>query len=230
MNKKNYSGLIIALLFSTLSSYAQDWGQLNYFKAKNDSIMQLTDSNSVVFMGNSITQGWISMRPEFFSENGFVNRGIGGQTTPQMLLRFRQDVIDLNPKLVVILAGINDIAENTGPISIQDMAKNLESMVQLALANDIIPVLCSVLPANSFPWRLRINPTERVIELNDLLKQMAESYQVPYVDYYTPMVDDQRGLKTEWGYDPVHPNEAGYRVMEPLLMSTLSPLLAKSNL
>jgi len=165
------------------------------------------------------------MRPEFFSRNQFINRGIGGQTTPQMLLRFRQDVIDLNPKAVVILAGINDIAENTGPISLEDIAKNLESMVQLSLANEITPVLCSVLPANSFPWRQRITPTERVIELNRMLREMAEHYQVPYVDYYNPMVDDKKGLKPEWGYDPVHPNEEGYKVMEPIVMNTLNQLL-----
>ena len=187
--------------------------------------MQHTNQTSVVFMGNSITQGWISMRPEFFSRNQFINRGIGGQTTPQMLLRFRQDVIDLNPKAVVILAGINDIAENTGPISLEDIAKNLESMVQLSLANEITPVLCSVLPANSFPWRQRITPTESVIELNRMLREMAEYYQVPYVDYYSPMVDDKKGLKPEWGYDPVHPNEEGYKVMEPIVMNTLNQLL-----
>jgi lysophospholipase L1-like esterase len=215
----------LALFFTAAPLQAQDWPAMEYFKAKNDSLMQLTDQTSVVFMGNSITQGWISMRPEFFSRNQFINRGIGGQTTPQMLLRFRQDVIDLNPKVVVILAGINDIAENTGPISLEDIAKNLESMVQLSLANEITPVLCSVLPANSFPWRQRITPTESVIELNRMLREMAEDYKVPYVDYYNPMVDDKKGLKPEWGYDPVHPNEEGYKVMEPIVMNTLNQLL-----
>jgi len=215
----------VALFFAAAPLQAQDWPAMEYFKAKNDSLMQLTNQTSVVFMGNSITQGWISMRPEFFSRNQFINRGIGGQTTPQMLLRFRQDVIDLNPKAVVILAGINDIAENTGPISLEYIAKNLESMVQLSLTNEITPVLCSVLPANSFPWRQRITPTESVIELNRMLREMAEHYQVPYVDYYNPMVDDKKGLKPEWGYDPVHPNEEGYKVMEPIVMNTLNQLL-----
>ena len=164
------------------------------------------------------------MRPEFFQEHGFVNRGIGGQTTPQMLLRFRQDVIDFSPRMVVILAGINDIAENTGPISLAEIAANIESMVQLALANDVIPVLCSVLPANSFPWRQRIDPTEKVVELNGMLQQMAKTYELAYVDYYSAMVDAQKGLRSDWGYDPVHPNEAGYAVMEPLLLSVLTNL------
>lgn len=221
---KTITFALYALLLTVASVQAQDWPAMGFFKAKNDSILQLTDHTSVVFMGNSITQGWISMRPEFFSQNQFINRGIGGQTTPQMLLRFRQDVIDLNPKAVVILAGINDIAENTGPISIADIAKNLESMVQLSLANEIIPVLCSVLPSNSFPWRPRIIPTESVIELNGLIQNMASQYDIPYVDYYTPMVDDQQGLKSEWGYDPVHPNEEGYKVMEPIVMKTLNVL------
>lgn len=222
---KTIAFAFLALLITAAPLQAQDWPAMEYFKAKNDSLMQLTDQTSVVFMGNSITQGWISMRPEFFSGNQFINRGIGGQTTPQMLLRFRQDVIDLNPKAVVILAGINDIAENTGPISLEDIAKNLESMVQLSLANEITPVLCSVLPANSFPWRQRITPTEPVIELNRMLREMAEYYQVPYVDYYSPMVDDKKGLKPEWGYDPVHPNEEGYKVMEPIVMNILNQLL-----
>ncbi|MDA0380531.1 MAG: GDSL-type esterase/lipase family protein, partial [Bacteroidetes bacterium] len=156
--------LLLALFLGSVTVHAQDWAQMSYFKTQNDSISAASDQIGVVFMGNSITQGWLSMRPEFFQEQEFVNRGIGGQTTPQMLLRFRQDVIDLNPKIVVILAGINDIAENTGPISLAEIAANIESMVQLALANGVVPVLCSVLPANSFPWRQRIDPTEKVVE------------------------------------------------------------------
>lgn len=216
--------LLLALFLGSVTVHAQDWAQMGYFKAQNDSIKTVSDQVEVVFMGNSITQGWLSMRPEFFEEQGFVNRGIGGQTTPQMLLRFRQDVIDLNPKIVVILAGINDIAENTGPISLAEIAANIESMVQLALANGVVPVLCSVLPANSFPWRQRIDPTEKVVELNGMLQQMANTYELAYVDYYSAMVDAQKGLRSDWGYDPVHPNEAGYTVMEPLLLSALTDL------
>src|SRR6056300_2092198 len=163
-------------LVSGLLGFSQDWANMNFFKEKNRQVMAEGKTIDAVFMGNSITQGWVDMRPHFFAENYHVNRGIGGQTTPQMLLRFRQDVIDLKPKAVVILAGINDIAENTGPISLEDIAKNLESMVQLSLTNEITPVLCSVLPANSFPWRQRITPTESVIELNRMLREMAEHY------------------------------------------------------
>ena len=216
--------MLLAFFLGSVSVQAQDWAQMSYFKTQNDSIKDVSDQIEVVFMGNSITQGWLSMRPEFFQKHGFVNRGIGGQTTPQMLLRFRQDVIDLNPRIVVILAGINDIAENTGPISLTEIADNIESMVQLAQANGVVPVICSVLPANSFPWRQRIDPTEKVIELNGLLKQMANTYKLPYVDYYSAMVDTKKGLKSDWGYDPVHPNEAGYAVMEPILLSILNNL------
>lgn len=216
--------LLLALFLGSVTVQAQDWAQMSYFKAQNDSIKAVSDQLGVVFMGNSITQGWLTMRPEFFQEHGFVNRGIGGQTTPQMLLRFRQDVIDLNPKMVVILAGINDIAENTGPISLAEIAANIESMVQLAQANGVVPVLCSVIPANSFPWRQRIDPTEKVVELNGMLKQMAKTYELAYIDYYRAMVDAQKGLRSDWGYDPVHPNEAGYAVMEPLLLSVLTNL------
>ena len=221
---KLFSILSIALFFGYATIQAQDWAQMSYFKTQNDSISAASDQIGVVLMGNSITQGWLSMRPDFFEEHGFVNRGIGGQTTPQMLLRFRQDVIDLNPRMVVILAGINDIAENTGPISLTEIAANIESMVQLAQANGVVPVLCSVLPANYFPWRQRIDPTEKVVELNGMLQQMAKTYKLAYVDYYRAMVDAQKGLRSDWGYYPVHPNEAGYAVMEPLLLAVLSNL------
>jgi lysophospholipase L1-like esterase len=223
MNKL-FTVSVLALFLGSATLQAQDWAQMSYFKAQNDSIRAVSDEVNVVFMGNSITQGWLSMRREFFQKHGFVNRGIGGQTTPQMLLRFRQDVIDLNPRIVVILAGINDIAENTGPISLTEIADNIESMVQLAQANGVVPVICSVLPANSFPWRQRIDPTEKVIELNGLLQQIAYTYKLPYVDYYSAMVDPEKGLKSDWGYDPVHPNEAGYAVMEPILLSILNNL------
>ena len=176
-------------------------------------------------MGNSITQGWVDMRPHFFTKNSFVNRGIGGQTTPQMLLRFRQDVIDLKPKAVVILAGINDIAENTGPISLEEIAANIESMVELAIAHGIHPLVCSVLPANNFPWRPEILPREKVIKLNELLRALTEKHQVTYVDYYTSTVDAEGGLISELGYDTVHPNDSGYKVLEPIILESLQSVL-----
>lgn len=197
---------------------AQDWPNLERYKAAN---MELEPSKEgeqrVVFMGNSITEGWLKARPDFFANKPYVNRGIGGQTTPQMLIRFRPDVIDLNPAVVVILAGINDIAENTGPTTLEAIAGNIYSMIELAQSNNIKVVLCSVLPAADFPWRPGKEPVKKVRALNEMLKKYAQQNNVVYVDYHAATRNDKDGLKDEYGYDGVHPNETGYKVMEPLV-------------
>jgi lysophospholipase L1-like esterase len=215
---------LIALTSMALLS-AQDWPQLQKYQSDNAKILDEKTPVKVVFMGNSITQGWADMRPEFFKDHGFIGRGIGGQTTPQMLLRLRQDVLDLKPEAVVILAGINDIAQNTGPITLKETLGNIQSMAELALAHGINPIICSVLPANSFPWRPEIIPTQLVIDLNSQLQRWALEKNLVYVDFYTPMVDEKLGLKSHLGYDPVHPNVAGYQVMEPILLKALNQLL-----
>jgi len=212
-------------LASSLLAYSQDWPNMNFFKENNEQVILEGKVVEAVFMGNSITQGWVDMRPDFFAANSFINRGIGGQTTPQMLLRFRQDVIDLKPKAVVILAGINDIAENTGPISLEEIAANIESMVELAVTNGIHPLVCSVLPANNFPWRPEILPREKIIKLNELLLEITEKHQVTYVDYYVSTVDNEGGLKNDLGYDTVHPNDKGYQVLEPIILESLQSVL-----
>ena len=214
----------IALTSMALLS-AQDWPQLQKYQRDNAKILDEKTPVKVVFMGNSITQGWADMRPEFFKDHGFIGRGIGGQTTPQMLLRLRQDVLELKPEAVVILAGINDIAQNTGPITLKETLGNIQSMAELALAHGINPIICSVLPANSFPWRPEIIPTQQVIDLNSQLQRWALEKHLVYVDFYTPMVDEKHGLKSDLGYDPVHPNVAGYQVMEPILLKALNQLL-----
>jgi len=173
-------------------------------------------------MGNSITEGWLNIRPEFFAEKPYVNRGISGQTTPQMLLRFRQDVINLKPHAVVILAGINDIAGNTGPSTIDMIFNNIVSMSELAKANNITVIICSVLPAYNFPWRPELKPAEKVVALNALLKEYATKQKIVYVDYFTAMANDLNGLKKNLGSDGVHPNVAGYLVMEPLLEKAIN--------
>ena len=216
--------VFIALTSMAILS-AQDWPQLQKYQSDNAKILDEKTPVKVVFMGNSITQGWADMRPEFFKDHGFVGRGIGGQTTPQMLLRLRQDVLDLKPEAVVILAGINDIAQNTGPITLKETLGNIQSMAELALAHGINPIICSVLPANSFPWRPEIIPTQQVIDLNSQLHRWALEKNLVYVDFYTPMVDEKHGLKSDLGYDPVHPNVAGYQVMEPILLKALNQLL-----
>ena len=216
--------LILLLIITCITSsiFAQDWANLERFKEENTSIMQeeITEKR-IVFMGNSITEGWSNFDSVFFSENQFINRGIGGQTTPQILLRFKQDVIDIKANTVIILAGINDIAENTGPISLKQILGNIISMCELANQNNIRVILCSVIPANEFPWEPKINPTQKVIDLNEMLLDYANSKSITYVDYYSKMVDDKQGLIPAYGYDPVHPNQDGYVVMKHILSEVL---------
>ena len=205
------------MLFTTLS-YGQDWANLKRFQQENSELLlPKANEHRVVFMGNSITEGWLSIRPEFFKNKPYVNRGISGQTTPQMLVRFRQDVIHLKPSTVVLLAGINDIAENTGPSTIEMIANNIVSMAELAKANHINVIICSVLPANKFPWREGLKPAEKVIKLNALLQSYSKKHKLAYVDYYSAMVNDSHGLKKELGEDGIHPNKNGYLIMEPIL-------------
>ena len=214
--------LLVTITCVTTSEFAQDWANLEHFKGGNSSIMQEVNTGKrIVFMGNSITEGCSNFDSIFFIKNQFINRGIGGQTTPQMLLRFKQDVIDIKANTVIILAGINDIAENTGPISLKQILGNIISMCELANQNNIRVILCSVLPANKFPWEPKITPTQKVIELNKMLLEYANSKSITYVDYYSKMVDDKQGLIPPYGYDPVHPNQEGYVVMKHILSEVL---------
>jgi lysophospholipase L1-like esterase len=167
-------------------------------------------------MGNSITEGWKDLRPEYFAGRPYICRGISGQTTPQMLVRFRADVISLKPEVVLILAGINDIAGNTGPSTLEMIEDNLTSMSELAKANNIKVILCSVLPAYDFPWNPGVFPTEKIIQLNKWIKEYAVSNGFSYLDYYSSMLDERKGLKAEFSEDGVHPNQSGYKVMERL--------------
>lgn len=216
--------LLLLLTFNIYNSFCQnnmnnDWANLNKYASENQSLTPT--AKSVVFMGDSITEFWKVNDAAFFTENPFIDRGISGQTTPQMLLRFRQDVINLKSETVVILAGINDIAENTGPITIDQIMGNIISMVELAKANKIKVVLCSVLPANNFYWNPKLKPADKVIELNLLLKNYAKANKISYVDYYNAMVDNEKGLLKKYGEDGVHPNLEGYKVMETLLLKSL---------
>lgn len=208
------------------SSYAQDWANLNRFQKENTELtISKTDEHRVVFMGNSITEGWSSIQPDFFANKPYINRGISGQTTPQMLLRFRQDVINLKPSVVVILAGINDIAENTGPSTIEMIANNIISMAELAKVNNITVIICSVLPAYDFHWRKGLEPSEKVIKLNQQLKAYANKNKLEYVDYFTAMVNESNGLKKELGNDGIHPNITGYLIMAPLVEKAIKKSL-----
>ena len=233
--KYNITTLIIFLFSIIMSNNAQDiyiqgggtltdWAHLKKFEKDNEQLKKIDEPNRVVFMGNSITEGWSYFDKDFFINNPFVNRGISGQTTPQMLIRFRPDVVNLNPKAVVILAGINDIAGNTGPISLENTAENIISMAEIAKANNIKVYICSTLPAIDFPWSPGIEPGPKVIKLNSILKNYCDQNNITYVDYFTSVADDKGGLKVPeytTADDLVHPNLAGYKVMEKIILSAL---------
>jgi lysophospholipase L1-like esterase len=178
-------------------------------------------------MGDSITDGWIKRSPKFFADNpGYIDRGISGQTTPQMLIRFRPDVIALKPKVVVILAGTNDIAGNTGPMTLQMIEDNYASMAELAKANNIAVVFSSVMPVCDYirPQTDR-RPPAQIIALNEWLKTYCRKNNFVYLDYYSAMLDDQKMFQKEITYDGLHPNEAGYAVMEPLAVKAIAAAL-----
>ena len=221
--------ILVLLLFSGGFSYAQDWPNLNRFKEENAKLgLPSPGENRVVFMGNSITIGWGRISPDFFSGRPYINRGISGQTTPQMLVRFRADVINLKPAVVLILAGTNDIAGNTGPSTLKMIEDNIVSMAEIAKANGIEVVLSSVLPVYDYPWKPGLEPAEKIATLNKFLKNYAEENGAIYLDYYSSMVDERKGMKEEYASDGVHPNEAGYKVMEPLAEEAIKKALIQS--
>lgn len=206
----------------------QDWACLKCFQEENAKVAAPEPGEKrVVFMGNSITIGWGSLNPEFFKGKPYINRGISGQTTPQMLIRFRPDVIDLHPKVVVILAGTNDIAGNTGYTPIATIFGNIVSMAELAKANGIKVVLSSVLPAYDYPWRKGLDPVSKIADLNQRIKAYAAKNDCVYLDYYTAMADEQKGLQKALTYDGVHPNKEGYLVMGPLAEKAIATALKK---
>ncbi len=220
MNRFNL--FLVALLSSLLSfnnARAQDWANLGKYQTANTRIKEPTQ---VVFMGNSITEGWPA---SFFSNKPYVNRGISGQTTPQMLLRFRQDVIDLQPKIVVILAGTNDIAGNTGPMTLEQIRDNIKSMVELAESNGIVPIISSVLPAFDYSWRPGLEPNLKIPKLNQLLQQLCKEKQLHYLDYFTVMADDRNGLPKDLAADGVHPTAKGYKMMIGMVEKSLKKTL-----
>jgi lysophospholipase L1-like esterase len=197
--------------------FHNDWANLQRYRAANDSLgAPIAGERRVVFMGNSITDAWARYFPEMFPGKPYVGRGISGQTTPQMLVRFRQDVVALKPAVVVILAGTNDIAGNTGPSTLEMIEDNLMSMTEIAKANGIRVVLSSVLPVYDYPWRRGLEPAPKIAALNAWMKDYAARAGAVYLDYYSAMVDERHGLRSDLTSDGVHPTEAGYRVMAPL--------------
>jgi lysophospholipase L1-like esterase len=218
---KSLLNLLACVMFASMN--AQDWANVARFKAENELVKENKAPVKMVFMGNSITEGWKLFDPNFFNSTDYVNRGIGGQTTPQMLIRFKQDVLDLKPKGVVILAGTNDIAGNTGPMSIQEIYNQIESMAGLAALNKIEVFLCSVLPVYDYPWKPGLKPAPKIVALNEMLKTLAGEKNYLYIDYFSEMSDDKNGLKASLGADGVHPNEKGYEIMKRVLLNTIGP-------
>ena len=230
---------IFIFSFSILSSQVEyihgggtldDWANLSKYRLSNIEVLDNPIDNLVIFMGNSITENWSHFRPEFFEDNPFLNRGISGQTTPQMLIRFKPDVINLNPSSVVILAGINDIAGNTGQMEISNIAENIFSMAELAREYNINVFICSVLPAKAFPGApiSNLKPAQKVIQLNNKLKNYCVDNNIIYVDYYSKMNDGEGGLKVPdftSENDLVHPNINGYAIMESIILEAVG----KSN-
>jgi acyl-CoA thioesterase-1 len=220
---------------SQLERTYNDWAFLAKFREANALLPPASPSEMrVVFMGDSITEGWgmkatatSPARGEFFPGKPYVNRGISGQTTPQMLVRFRQDVVLLKPKAVVLLAGTNDIAENTGKETLEEIGNNIASMSEIARANGIRVVLCSVLPASDFQWHKGLEPAPKIRALNTWMKEYTAKNGFVYVDYYSPMANSEGGLKAELSPDGVHPNKAGYDIMAPLAEAGIAEALKK---
>lgn len=228
--KKLASHYLLLLLFigMTEKSVAQDWANLAKYETENKTLQpKKPGEKRIVLMGDSITEFWLKIQPEFFSNKGYIGRGISGQTTPQMLVRFRQDVLQLQPDIVVILAGVNDIAGNTGPTTNEKIVENIISMCELAQANKIKVILCSVLPAANFNWRPKDKVAETIIELNQLILTYATINHIPYVDYHAAMADAKNGLPKEFSEDGVHPNLKGYQTMSPLLEKAIAEILKR---
>jgi lysophospholipase L1-like esterase len=205
-----------------------DWASLARYREANARLgPPRPGEQRVVFYGNSITDVWARYFDTMFPNKPYVGRGISGQTTPQMLVRFRQDVIALAPAVVVILAGTNDIAGNTGPSTQAMIEDNLISMVELAKANGISVVLSSVLPVYDYRWRPGLEPAGKIVALNSWMRHYASTHDVVYLDYHSAMADERQGLRPELSEDGVHPNEAGYRIMAPLVERAIAEALRR---
>jgi lysophospholipase L1-like esterase len=215
---------------AALQAKLMDWPGLDHYKFENAALTPpSTGERRVVFFGDSITDSW-GRGPNtgsFFPGKPYVNRGISGQTTAQMVVRFRQDVVDLHPSAVVILAGTNDVAGNTGPMTPEMTQDNFRSMVEIARANGIKVILASILPAADFPWRTGLQPAPKIHALNDWLRSYCKREGIVYIDYYAPLADTDGGMKPGLSFDGVHPNAKGYAIMAPLAQAGIDQALAK---
>jgi lysophospholipase L1-like esterase len=233
MVRECYSALVLLASVGTVLSGQtampqEDWPNLAKYREANAQLSPpARGENRVVFYGNSITEGWAQYFPTMFPGKPYIGRGISGQTTPQMLVRFRQDVVALKPKVVVILAGTNDIAGNTGPSTLEMIEDNLASMTEIAKANGIRVVLSSVLPVYDYAWRPGLEPAPKIVALNKWMKAYAARMGEVYLDYHSAMADARQGMRADLSNDGVHPTEAGYRVMAPLAEAAIVEALRK---
>jgi len=221
------STFIIILLAMWFSGYSQkDWFRFNDYKAENERIIANEKYPEVVFMGNSITENWAYFHPDFFTEHNYLGRGIGGQTSAHMLVRFKTDVIDLHPKAVVIMAGTNDVAHNDFWVTPKQVVNNVISMCELARANGIIPIISSITPCNGFVWRPEIeNAGQTIVEINKNLKAYAEANDIIYVDYHSALADENMGLPMTLSEDGCHPNPDTYFTMEEMVLEAIREAL-----
>lgn len=220
----------ILILFLTMSifGYSQDWFGFNRYKADNELIMASKAYPDVVFMGNSITDNWAYFHPDFFTEHNFCGRGIGGQTSAQMLVRFTADVINLHPKAVVIMAGTNDVAHNDLFVTPDHVIENIVAMCDLAKANGIIPIISSIPPCVEFVWRTEIeNAGQTIVNLNKTLKAYAKTNDIVYVDYHSALADENFAFPKNLSEDGCHPNPDTYFTMEEMVLKAIREVLNK---
>ena len=208
--------------------FSQDWFGFNRFKTDNEQIKANGNYPKVVFMGNSITENWAYYHPNFFSDNNFCGRGISGQTSSQMLVRFTADVVELHPKAVVIMAGTNDVAHNDYYVEPEKVVENIIAMCNLAKANGIVPIISSIPPCSEFPWRKEIlNPGQTIVNINKSLKEYADKNGIVYVDYHAALADENLGLPKTLSGDGCHPNPDTYFTMEEMVLKAINSLNIK---
>ena len=222
--KKTFILIILATM--SIFGYSQDWFGFNRYGANNERIIASGNYPEVVFMGNSITDNWAYFHPDFFSNHNFCGRGISGQTSAQMLVRFNDDVIDLHPKAVVIMAGTNDVAHNEYWVSPERVVDNIVAMCNQAQANGIVPIISSIPPCSEFPWRKEIeNPGQTIVDINKSLKAYADANGIIYLDYHSALADEDLGLPKALSEDGCHPNPDTYFIMEDLVLEAIGMAL-----
>lgn len=219
---------LIVLMTTSMICYSQDWFRFNDYQVDNERIIANEDYPEVVFMGNSITENWALFHPEFFKDNNYCGRGIGGQTSAHMLVRFQSDVIALHPKAVVIMAGTNDVAHNQFYVAPKEVVNNVVSMCTLAQANGIIPILCSIPPCKGFVWNPEIQDAGQTIAaINKELKAYAEANGIAYVDCHAALADEDLGFPKPLSDDGCHPNPDTYYIIEGMVQTVLRDILKK---